>query len=106
MKPLSNPHQSTPHQSINHPPPKVEGITIDEASLAELGGIGERTSLRHAVQLLTPAALVAQTNGRETITKWVWGFLGGGGWDGWAGGSGQGGAVDKVTPGCGRGGCR
>lgn len=47
---------------------QVEGITIDEASLAHLGGISERTSLRHAVQLLTPAAIMAQTNGRDAIT--------------------------------------
>ena len=33
----------------------VEGIAINEESLAFLGAIGERTSLRHAVQLLTPA---------------------------------------------------
>ena len=33
----------------------VEGISIDEESLAFLGEIGETTSLRHAVQLLTPA---------------------------------------------------
>lgn len=47
----------------------MEGITIDEESLAELGSIGERTSLRHAVQLLTPAALMAGTNGRDAVSK-------------------------------------
>lgn len=30
---------------------QVEGIGIDEESLAYLGEIGERTSLRHAVQV-------------------------------------------------------
>ena len=29
--------------------------------------MGEATSLRHAVQLLTPAAVLAKTNGREQI---------------------------------------
>jgi RuvB-like protein 1 (pontin 52) len=29
--------------------------------------VGEATSLRHAVQLLTPAAVLAKTNGREQI---------------------------------------
>ncbi|KIZ02513.1 RuvB-like 1 [Monoraphidium neglectum] len=48
---------------------QVEGITVDEESLAQLGSIGERTSLRHAVQLLTPASLMAQTNGRDAITR-------------------------------------
>lgn len=37
-------------------------------ALAQLGQIGERTSLRHAVQLLTPAAVMAKTSGREEIS--------------------------------------
>ncbi|PNH03397.1 RuvB-like 1 [Tetrabaena socialis] len=48
---------------------QVEGIGIDEESLAFLGEVGERTSLRHAVQLLTPAMMLARTNGRETISQ-------------------------------------
>ena len=47
----------------------VEGISIDEESLAYLGEIGETTSLRHAVQLLTPSNIMARTNGREEIVK-------------------------------------
>lgn len=47
----------------------VESLSLDEESLAYLGEIGERTSLRHAVQLLTPASIVAKTNGREQISK-------------------------------------
>ena len=46
---------------------KVEGIEIDDASLNFLGEIGGQTSLRHAVQLLTPAAMVAKTNGRDDV---------------------------------------
>lgn len=48
---------------------QVEGLEIDEESLAMLGEIGERTSLRHTVQLLTPAGLLARTNGRSNIAK-------------------------------------
>ena len=48
---------------------QVEGITTDEESLAHLGAIGERTSLRHAVQLLTPSMVMAQTNGRDAVRK-------------------------------------
>jgi RuvB-like protein 1 (pontin 52) len=48
---------------------QVEGLTVDEESLAYLGEIGDRTSLRHAVQLLTPAKIVAKTNGRDGISK-------------------------------------
>eukprot|EP00245_Coleochaete_scutata_P007618 TRINITY_DN23104_c0_g1_i1.p1 TRINITY_DN23104_c0_g1~~TRINITY_DN23104_c0_g1_i1.p1 ORF type:complete len:456 (+),score=109.30 TRINITY_DN23104_c0_g1_i1:167-1534(+) len=48
---------------------QVEGLTLGEESLAYLGEIGQRTSLRHGVQLLTPASILAQTNGREEISK-------------------------------------
>lgn len=48
---------------------QVEGIGIDEDSLAFLGEVGERTSLRHAVQLLTPASMLARTNGRDAISR-------------------------------------
>lgn len=47
----------------------MESIGIDEESLAFLGEVGERTSLRHSVQLLTPAMMLARTNGREEITR-------------------------------------
>eukprot|EP00753_Platysulcus_tardus_P019627 PLAT7373.1.p2 GENE.PLAT7373.1~~PLAT7373.1.p2 ORF type:complete len:456 (-),score=248.77 PLAT7373.1:117-1484(-) len=45
----------------------TEGIEIEEDALAHLGGIGERTSLRYAVQLLTPASILADTQGRDKI---------------------------------------
>jgi len=45
----------------------TEELEIEEEALAGLGEIGSRTSLRYAVQLLTPARIVAQTEGRETI---------------------------------------
>lgn len=48
---------------------EVEGISIDEESLAYLGELGEGTSLRHVVQLLTPAFMLAKTNGRDDICK-------------------------------------
>ncbi len=48
---------------------QVEGIGIDEDSLAYLGEIGERTSLRHSVQLLTPSMMLARTNGRDEIGR-------------------------------------
>jgi RuvB-like protein 1 len=46
---------------------QVESIAIDEASLAFLGQVAERTSLRHAVQLLTPAMVLASTSGRQAV---------------------------------------
>lgn len=42
---------------------QVEGIGIDEESLAYLGEIGERTSLRHAVQVRLLAV--------STLQLWV-----------------------------------
>ncbi|KAK6776595.1 hypothetical protein RDI58_027596 [Solanum bulbocastanum] len=48
---------------------QVEGLEIDEESLAYLGEIGQQASLRHAVQLLSPASVVAKMNGRDKICK-------------------------------------
>ena len=46
---------------------ETESIQIDEEGIATLGEIGSRTSLRYAVQMLTPSRIVAQTAGRELI---------------------------------------
>ncbi|KAI4382238.1 hypothetical protein MLD38_008226 [Melastoma candidum] len=48
---------------------QVEELVVDEESLAYLGEIGQKTSLRHAVQLLSPASIVAKMNGRDNICK-------------------------------------
>lgn len=45
----------------------TESLELEEDALARLGEIGGRTSLRYAVQLLTPAHILAETAGRETI---------------------------------------
>ncbi|KAL3786031.1 hypothetical protein ACHAWO_013912 [Cyclotella atomus] len=45
----------------------VEGIEVDESALRMLSDIGSRTSLRYAVQMLTPARIVAETAGRTAI---------------------------------------
>ncbi|KAL7565132.1 hypothetical protein ACA910_021513 [Epithemia clementina (nom. ined.)] len=46
---------------------KTEGLTVSEEALTTLSAIGERTSLRYAVQLLTPASIMAETVGRTVI---------------------------------------
>lgn len=46
---------------------ETESIQIDEEGIAALGEIGARTSLRYAVQMLTPSRIVAQTAGRDLI---------------------------------------
>jgi len=48
---------------------QVEGLQIEESALVKLSVLGESTSLRHAVQLLNPAAVMAKTNGRDSITE-------------------------------------
>jgi RuvB-like protein 1 (pontin 52) len=45
----------------------VEGIEVDESALRLLSEIGSRTSLRYAVQMLTPSRIVAETAGRMAI---------------------------------------
>jgi len=45
----------------------TEGLSLDEDAITSLGEIGSRTSLRYAVQLLTPARILAETQGRSEI---------------------------------------
>ena len=47
---------------------KTEGIQVEDEALAYLSQIGSATSLRYAVQLLTPSSILASANGRDTIT--------------------------------------
>ncbi len=46
---------------------QTEGLSIDSAALDQLSKIGSETSLRYVVQLLTPARILAQSNGRAVI---------------------------------------
>jgi RuvB-like protein 1 (pontin 52) len=45
----------------------TEGLAMSDEALAALGAVGSRTSLRYAVQLLTPARIIAGTQGRSSI---------------------------------------
>ena len=47
---------------------RVEGIAVQNEALAALAKIGEESSLRYAVQLLTPSHILAQTNGRDEVS--------------------------------------
>jgi RuvB-like protein 1 (pontin 52) len=47
---------------------EAEGIQSEEEALVKLGEIGARTSLRFAVQMLTPSKIIANTSGRDTVT--------------------------------------
>lgn len=46
---------------------ETENLQVEEEALAAMGEIGARTSLRYAVQMLTPARIMAETAGRELI---------------------------------------
>jgi RuvB-like protein 1 (pontin 52) len=48
---------------------QIEGITLDDNALAELGKIGARTSLRFVVQLLTPSKILADSQGKGTVSR-------------------------------------
>lgn len=53
---------------IMHIRAAVEGLNIDETGIAALAEIGSQTSLRYVGQLLTPARVLAVTNGKDIIT--------------------------------------
>ena len=46
----------------------TEAISLDPPALARLAEIGQTTSLRYAVQLLTPSRIMAATDGKDKIT--------------------------------------
>jgi len=48
---------------------QAENIELEEEALTALGEVGGRTSLRYAVQMLTPSRILADTSGRETINR-------------------------------------
>ncbi|XP_002158005.1 ruvB-like 1 [Hydra vulgaris] len=47
---------------------QIEGISVDEESIVELASIGNKSTLRYAVQFLTPASVLASINGQESVT--------------------------------------
>ncbi|XP_060925555.1 ruvB-like 1 [Limanda limanda] len=48
---------------------QTEGITISEEALSHLAEIGTKTTLRYAVQLLTPASLLGRVQGKESVER-------------------------------------
>ncbi|KAI8148426.1 RuvB-like 1 [Fennellomyces sp. T-0311] len=47
---------------------RTEGLSVEDAAVDHIAETGVNTSLRYAVQLLTPANVLAQINGHESIT--------------------------------------
>ena len=50
---------------------QVEQIGLEQEALVLLGSLGEQTSLRHALQLLTPASILARAQGLDQVTRAV-----------------------------------
>eukprot|EP00451_Oxyrrhis_marina_P004532 CAMPEP_0204277840 /NCGR_PEP_ID=MMETSP0468-20130131/29533_1 /ASSEMBLY_ACC=CAM_ASM_000383 /TAXON_ID=2969 /ORGANISM="Oxyrrhis marina" /LENGTH=454 /DNA_ID=CAMNT_0051254679 /DNA_START=44 /DNA_END=1408 /DNA_ORIENTATION=- len=48
---------------------QTEKLNVEDEALELLGEIGANTSLRYVVQLLTPANILAKTNGRDSIAR-------------------------------------
>merc|ERR1711934_552562 len=48
---------------------QTEGLDMEQEAIELLGEIGQNTSLRYVVQLMTPASVLAKTNGREAVTR-------------------------------------
>lgn len=48
---------------------QTEGLQIDDLAITTLSEIGNTTTLRYAIQLLTPAFQSCKVNGRTQITK-------------------------------------
>ena len=48
---------------------QVEGLKLSPDSFKLLGEVGVKTTLRYAVQLMTPASLLARINGRDAVAR-------------------------------------
>lgn len=48
---------------------RIQSVSLEPAALQRLGEIGSETTLRFAVQLLTPAAVTARVAGRDTVSR-------------------------------------
>ncbi len=56
-------------KAILHVRATAEGLKLEDRALDILAQIGAASSLRFAVQLLTPARILAETNGRDAIER-------------------------------------
>jgi len=47
---------------------QTEGLQVDDDALSKLAAIGVKSTLRYAVQILTPANIMSRINGKDTVT--------------------------------------
>ncbi|GFO22624.1 ruvb-like helicase [Plakobranchus ocellatus] len=48
---------------------QTENIQVDDESLTELAALGVKSTLRYAIQVLTPANIMSRINGKDSVTK-------------------------------------
>jgi RuvB-like protein 1 (pontin 52) len=65
----TTPYKMTEIEQIIKLRAQTEGLSVDEEATAALSEIGNKTTLRYAVQLMTPAFQSAKVNGRSQIIK-------------------------------------
>ena len=63
------PYKSNEIRTIISLRAKTEGLTLDDAALQSVTRQGENVSLRYALQLLTPANILARVAGRQEINE-------------------------------------
>lgn len=65
----TNPYNLAEIKQIINIRAETEGTKVEEKALDALAALGESASLRHAVQLLTPGRILAETAGRDVVTS-------------------------------------
>ncbi|OCL07670.1 TIP49-domain-containing protein, partial [Glonium stellatum] len=61
----THPYAPAEIRSIIRTRTRTEGLAISDAALNKLGELGEKISLRYALQLMTPASVLAKVGGKE-----------------------------------------
>jgi RuvB-like protein 1 (pontin 52) len=61
----THPYAPLEIRSIIRTRARTEGLAISDAALGKLGGLGEKVSLRYALQLMAPASVLARVGGKE-----------------------------------------
>jgi RuvB-like protein 1 len=63
----THPYKPSEIQTIIRLRAKIEGLAVSEPALEKVADHGAKVSLRYALQLLTPASILARVNGRQSI---------------------------------------
>jgi RuvB-like protein 1 (pontin 52) len=63
----THPYNPSEIQTIVRLRAKIEGLVVSEPALEKVADHGAKVSLRYALQLLTPASILARVSGRQSI---------------------------------------